>query len=175
MSDTSAAVHAARLAHFQVMLRYESEANGRVIKSLDDVPPPGRGEPAFNKALGIFAHVQIARRVWLGRLNGTPIRPDEWFPSWNPDRLRFEARDLDRLWTSYFERMDPGTLDAWLEYANSEGKRFASRVSEVLTHVFNHSTYHRGQVASLVTQCGGTRAVTDFVAVTRTVLDEPLA
>ncbi|MDX2118757.1 MAG: DinB family protein [Planctomycetota bacterium] len=167
MSDPRA-VHVARLAHFHGLLRYESEANARVIKSLDDVPPAGRAEAAFNKALGIFAHVQIARRVWLSRLEGAPMRPDEWFPAWNPDRLRFEARDLDRMWTSYLERMEEGGLDASLDYASADGTRFSSLISDVLTHVFNHSTYHRGQVASLVTQCGGSRAVTDYIAITRT-------
>ena len=168
MSDAeAAAVHAARIAHFMGMLHYESEANLLVLRSLDDIAAPRKEDPAFGRALGIFAHMQIARRVWLGRLENNPHKPDEWFPRWNTDRLRFEARDLNRLWESYLHHLPVGGLDVELQYSSSDGRAFTSKVSDILTHVFNHSTYHRGQIAMLVTECGGQRAVTDFIAITR--------
>ncbi len=167
MSEADAPAHAARIAHFHAMLRYESEANLLVLRSLDEIAAPRKEDPAFGRALGIFAHMQIARRVWLGRLESNPHKPDEWFPRWNTDRLRFEARDLNRLWESYLHHLPAGGLDATLDYTSSEGKGFTSTVSDILTHVFNHSTYHRGQIAMLVTECGGQRAVTDYIVFTR--------
>ena len=41
-------------------------------------------------------------------------------------------------------------------------------LDDILIHVFNHSTYHRGQVARLVTDAGGQRALTDYIAFFRT-------
>jgi uncharacterized damage-inducible protein DinB len=93
--------------------------------------------------------------------------PDEWFPRWNTDRLRFEARDLNRLWESYLHHLPVGALDTELKYSSSDGRAFTSLISDVIAHVFNHSTYHRGQIAMLVTECGGQRAITDFIAITR--------
>jgi uncharacterized damage-inducible protein DinB len=45
--------------------------------------------------------------------------------------------------------------------------QYASTIHEVLTHVFNHSTYHRGQIARIVHEQGGQRASTDFIAFSR--------
>lgn len=36
-------------------------------------------------------------------------------------------------------------------YSNIKGEKFTSTLDDILIHVFNHSTYHRGQVALLVT------------------------
>ena len=37
----------------------------------------------------------------------------------------------------------------------------------MILHVHNHSTYHRGQLARLVAECGGTPAITDLISLTR--------
>ena len=57
------------------------------------------------------------------------------------------------------------------EYVSLDGPRFRSRVDDILTQLFGHSWYHRGQIALLVRSIGAEPAVTDFVFWTREPLD----
>ncbi len=153
-----------RITHFLGMLGYEAWATGAVIDSLSTVPAEQTAGPAFTRALQIIAHIQIARRVWMARIEGRVDKPADWFPAWKPTELREVSAELDKSWHEYLLRLSPAELDRDVIYASSEGVRYSSRVDEVLTHVFNHSTYHRGQVARLVTEAGGRRATTDYIA-----------
>ena len=155
------------------MQQYESDAGALALASVESVPRNAHDDAAYGRARAVLAHIQLARRAWLGRLDGVPHAIADWFPEWTVDRVRFEARDLDRLWRSYFDHLEETVLDGTIDYTASSGVRYRSRVEDVLTHVFNHGTYHRGQIARLVHQLGGTRANTDYIALTRVVLDTP--
>jgi uncharacterized damage-inducible protein DinB len=159
-----------RVTHAIGMLSYEAWSTSAVIDSLSTVPAEQTGGPAFTRALQIIAHVQIARRVWLARIEGRVDRPIDWFPAWRPLQLREAAAELDKVWNEYLLRLTPAELDRDVIYQSSEGIRYSSRVADVLTHVFNHSTYHRGQVARFVTEAGGRRATTDHIVHTRRAL-----
>jgi uncharacterized damage-inducible protein DinB len=156
------------IERFRGLLEAESEANRRVFESLESVPEGRRGSEQHRRAFACMAHNQLARRVWLMRLTDTaydPIR--DWFPVWPLERIRREAAAADHAWREHLALLDEPGLDRELTYTSSEGMRYSSTVDEILTHVFTHSTYHRGQVARLVTECGGQRASTDYIVLTR--------
>lgn len=156
------------IERYRRLLQAESEANRRVLESLLSVPEGRRGSEGYKRALACMAHNQLARRVWLMRLTGVAYDPiPDWFPAWPVEQIRREADAADHAWREYLATLPEPALDRELEYTSSEGVRYASTVDDILTHVFNHSTYHRGQVARLVTEHGGQRASTDFVALTR--------
>ncbi len=147
---------------------YETEANRRALDSLLTVPDEQRSSRGYARAVQLLPHVHLARRVWLARLVPRPYEmPADWFPSWSLDETRAYAADADRDWSVYLTALTDATLAREVRYTSSEGQSFASLVEDVLIHVYNHSTYHRGQVARLVSECGGKRAVTDFIALTR--------
>ena len=50
-----------------------------------------------------------------------------------------------------------------ITYENPPGTRWSYRLEEMLRHVVNHSSYHRGQVASLLRQHGLTPPPTDYL------------
>lgn len=156
-----------RITTSLALLNFDSWATSAVIDSLSTVPAEQTGGPAFTRALQIIAHTQIARRVWMARLEGRVDTPADWFPAWRPLQLREAAAELDKVWHSYLIRLTPAELDRDVIYTSSEGVKYSSRVFDVLTHVFNHATYHRGQVARLVTEAGGRRATTDYIVHTR--------
>ena len=54
-----------------------------------------------------------------------------------------------------------------VDYRNSAGQAFRNRVDDVLAHVALHGSYHRGQLALLARQGGGTPALTDYIAFVR--------
>ena len=117
-----------------------------------------------------MSHSQIDRTVWLSRLQGKVERVSDWFPPWTIAEIREKAGGQDRDWESFLGTVTEPDIARAVRYTSSEGVAYESTVGEIITHVYNHSTYHRGQVARLVTEAGGKRASTDFIALTRRTL-----
>jgi uncharacterized damage-inducible protein DinB len=54
-----------------------------------------------------------------------------------------------------------------LTYKNIKGEQHENSVVDIFNHVLLHSTYHRGQLATLVRQLGFTPVVTDYITYCR--------
>ena len=74
-------------------------------------------------------------------------------------------------WRSHSGRNSGGTaagsaddLAGTVAYRNSKGERFEQGLNEVLDHVANHGTHHRGQIVLLLPQAGFAPPVTDLIA-----------
>ena len=148
------------------LLAYEALANRRALESLETVPEAARKSAGFARAMVLMPHTQLARFVWLARLEGRPYEnPSDWFPIWTIEQTRLAAEEQDREWAEFLGGCAECDLAQTISYTSSEGEARVRVIDDVLTHVFNHSTYHRGQVARLVQECGGKRAVTDFISV----------
>jgi uncharacterized damage-inducible protein DinB len=50
-----------------------------------------------------------------------------------------------------------------VSYENLEGVRWEYSLAEMMQHLANHSSYHRGQIAVLLRQLGQTPPATDFL------------
>lgn len=157
--------------HYRDMLRYERWANDRVLQSLESIPGEERHGRVYERAMSLLAHNALARKVWLWRIQGTPYEnPPDWFPVTSLQDQRRLCDEADRAWEQFIDSLDDAALDREVRYAASNGDRFSSTLREILVHVFNHSTYHRGQIARLVTECGGQRVPTDYIAMGRVSL-----
>jgi uncharacterized damage-inducible protein DinB len=148
---------------------YEKDSHRLVLASLEAVPEGGRGSEPFQKALSIMGHIIAARRMWLHRFEPLSFgRPTELFPtSATRDGLEADLATMERDWSAYFGRLDERELARAFDYVTSEGTNFRSVVADVLTQLYGHSLYHRGQIASLVRAAGGEPARTDFIFWTR--------
>lgn len=143
---------------------YERDAHDKVVRSLESVPPDRRTSPEYRKAVEIFDHLVVARRVWLFRLGELPGEAPQ-FSGYRTDVAEVAA-DLDRiqqLWAAYYARLTDADLARVFEYQSYDSGRFRNTVMDVLTQMFGHSWYHRGQIASLVKAAGGQPAATDFI------------
>lgn len=151
------------LAHFQEMLDYDRWANERAIVSIESIPAERRSGPAYDRLTALVPHNLLARRIWRRRLRADPVEPPKsWFPPTSPSDTRALAAEVDREWEGFLAEILRGDAERVIVYRTSDGVERRGRVRRLLTHVFNHATYHRGQVARLVTEHGGTRAETDF-------------
>jgi len=48
-------------------------------------------------------------------------------------------------------------------YRNTQGLEFQNNFGEVVAHLFNHQTHHRGQVSTLLNQLGKDIGITGFL------------
>lgn len=149
------------LATHQRLLGHMRWADEKVLEALRQAP----GDHA-RRALELYAHILGAESVWLSRLQSGRATVAVW-----PDLSLAECEELARenqsrydAWLAGFQESD---LDRQVSYVNSAGQPFRSTVEEILLQVWLHGTYHRGQVALLIRDGGGTPAPTDFIAFAR--------
>lgn len=149
---------------FRRWFAYEQHSHAQVLSSLESVPPEGQSTPAFARAVSWLGHIVAGRQVWLFRLGRYPQPPAEFFPTklTLPD-LRRQLAEIEEVWSSYLEQLSDADLGKVLEYQSMDGGRFRSTVEDILAQLFGHSSYHRGQIATLVRTAGGQPAITDFI------------
>jgi uncharacterized damage-inducible protein DinB len=142
--------------HYAQLVVYEGWANQEVIAALRAVgTPPDRSRKWM-------AHIVAAGHVWHSRLVQQP-QPYPVWPDFTLDESEKEARNLASLWKAYLDRVGAGGLDQTVSYKNTKGEPWSNSVHDILTHVFMHSAYHRGQIAADLRQSGHQPAYTDFI------------
>jgi len=152
---------------------YEMDAHAKVLASLAACPEDRRAAPEYGKAIDLFAHMMLARRLWLYRFGLLAEGPTEFFPqNVALDTVKAMAEETHAAWTAYFERLDGTELTRIFEYRALDGPRFRNRVEDILTQLFGHSWYHRGQIAMLLRLAGAEPAATDFVFWSREFIGE---
>lgn len=157
---------------FSRWFEYERDSHSKTLASLETVPPERRSEPDFQRAAGLLAHLVAARMLWLFRLGQQAERPAEMFPkNVSVADLRKQVREMEGKWLVYLDRIDDDEMRRIQEYQSLDAGRFSNSVHDILTQLFGHSWYHRGQIALLVRSLGGTPAVTDFIYWARTPTD----
>ena len=162
------------IEQYRRWFEYEKDSHRKVLASLESVPEAGRRSEPFQKAMNLMGHMIAARQAWLHRLGGPAERPAIISPTdATYDGLLAQLEVMERGWTDYFGRLDEAELGRTFDYLTNEGTRFRNVVFDVLTHIYGHSFYHRGQIASLVRAAGGEPAKTDFIFWTREAIAPP--
>ncbi|MBX3361446.1 MAG: DinB family protein [Phycisphaeraceae bacterium] len=150
---------------FRRLFEYDDESNAKAISAIRSAQPG----PEQERAIGIMAHVLVARREWLRRIGGAEAvgnsaQAKDVFPT------GFGINDLERLlsevrawWQDWLANLSEAKLRQAYDYASIDGKRWTTHIEDSLTHVLLHGAYHRGQIAMLVKSGGGEVVPTDFI------------
>jgi uncharacterized damage-inducible protein DinB len=119
---------------------------------------------SFPSVLATLAHMVGAEWVWLTRWQGgSPTSvPNDWDVS-TLGAVRDRWRRVERELSAFVEGLDASALERPLSYKTFTGESFTQPLSHMLRHVVNHSTYHRGQVTTLLRQLGGVPVSTDLI------------
>jgi uncharacterized damage-inducible protein DinB len=110
-----------------------------------------------------MAHLVAARRRWLHRLGHWPTAPALFPAGATLADLPALVADTEAAWAAYLSRLDEEELARALEWEADDGRRYRWDVEGVLTQVFGHAWYHRGQIAQLVALLGGKAVDTDYI------------
>ena len=147
------------LQNLRRLFAYDAWANRRAFDSLKN----SSGDVA--KALRAFAHLLIAEREWLLRLeeNKDTTGFDFW-PGLSLSGAEALMGENERAYAALLGRLAEDDLARVASYRNSKGVAYSTSYLDILTHVAFHSAYHRGQVAAAVREAGGEPAYTDYVA-----------
>ena len=83
------------------------------------------------------------------------------------DRLEEQMQEVHHMWDNYFEKLDEIEIARIVHYRSTGERKYSNQVEDILAQLFGHSWYHRGQIALIVRELGGTPAKTDHVFWTR--------
>ena len=124
---------------------------------------------SFSSLKKTIYHLWDAEFIWLKRLKGESL--NDW-PSKNFNGTFSEAKEKillnDQLFIDFVEGLNDVKLLESFSYKNIEGKTFSNPRWESVHHCMNHSTYHRGQIVTMLRQLGITNIPsTDFISFCR--------
>ncbi len=120
---------------------------------------------SFRSVRDTLAHIYGAQWIWLERWHGRipaalPSAAD--FPNLETVRRRFI--EIDRNLVDFAASLNADDLHRVVQYKTVAGTAQAQPLWQMLQHVANHSTYHRGQVTTLLRQLGAKATSTDLIA-----------
>ena len=160
------------IERYRHWFEYEKDSHAKTLASLNAVPASLRDSEGFSKAVYLMGHIIAARRMWLYRF-GSAGQNAELFPKETSlDDLPGQLSEMEVRWSEFLDQLDDDKLAQVFEYRSYEGQRFRNTIEEILTQLFGHSWYHRGQIAMLLRSIGAEPAVTDYVFWTRVPIGE---
>ena len=143
----------------QTLLDYHYWARDRLFAAVDTLTDEQLRRPLGNSFPSIFdtmAHLCGADWIWRSRWEGeSPMALPT--PETYDDLATIRAAWLDeeRRIRAIVSRLGPEGILRPVEYTGWDGRRQAQPFWQMLQHVVNHGSYHRGQVTTMLRQIGG--------------------
>jgi uncharacterized damage-inducible protein DinB len=142
--------------HFQRMAAYNQWANAQLYDAVGKLPATELDAPRsgfFPSLLKTLNHILVGDTIWMGRLDGAGspgvTRLDQILHAEFAALRQARSATDDRI-VAFVGHIDPAWLEADLHYRTTTGAPMTTQVNQVLTHVFNHQTHHRGQVHAML-------------------------
>lgn len=153
-------------SYFVVLSDYQQWANDRLFAALGSLDPAQLSSPEglfFGSIHHTTDHIMQVGRLWCARLRGEPYQADFkriLYPDWNQliEMTQSQSAELSLL----LEARDEAFFDERLAFTSSNGQAREMWVRDVLTHMMNHQTHHRGQISAVITRLGGTAPEMDY-------------
>jgi uncharacterized damage-inducible protein DinB len=106
--------------------------------------------------------------IWLQRWLGVSnSRFPDWATSTDLAGLRRRLTEIEQARWAFFHSLTDAELLAPRAYKLMNGTEDHQPLDVMITHVVNHATYHRGQVATMFRQLGLKPIGTDFITFAR--------
>jgi len=149
------------------LFRFNDWANARMITAILEVPEEKHGieiASSFSSIRETLAHIASADWIWLRRWKGeNPTAGPEWVNSSSTAEVVRQLGAIRDERDAFVASLSDADLERSIEYRLMSGKALRSTFAEMFRHVVNHSTYHRGQLATLLRQVGHKAAATDYI------------
>ena len=148
---------------------FNSWANARVLEAVRALTPEQYTKDLHSSHGGVhgtIVHTMGAEEIWLKRWNGDS--PSQFyspadFPTFESVRQRWT--ELDRSLVAFSRSLrEDGQIGSVIAYTDLKGNPYSQPLWQLMQHLVNHSTYHRGQVVTMLRQLGAKAAATDLVA-----------
>lgn len=155
------------IAEVKRLVAYNEWANARLLRTvakLGDNQVTRNLEGSFPSIRDTVSHIVTTEWMWLRRWKGeSPFSLPEWSVASYPELLRNKLDEIETERASFLSSLRDHDLKREISYRNLKGEPWTYSMSDLFLHLINHSTYHRGQVATMLRQVGATPLPTDLL------------
>lgn len=146
------------LKDLQTLLDYHYWARDRVLDAAAALSPEQFTRDlgsSFKSVRDTLAHTYVAEWAWYSRWTGHSPKAAPPFETFS------DVAALRRAWTeleggarAFVDGLGEEGLHRVIEYRLLSGQARQSAIWQLVQHVVNHATYHRGQVSTMLRQLG---------------------
>jgi uncharacterized damage-inducible protein DinB len=139
--------------------RYNQWANTRLYRMAGFLPDEAYRRKVgayFGNLHGTLNHLLTSDRIWMCRLTHTGEHPQQLnailfddFPS-----LLVAREAEDRRIVDFVEGLSDVDIEKVWDYRTLNGTPLCQPLGDILAHLFNHQTHHRGQAHAILTVLG---------------------
>jgi uncharacterized damage-inducible protein DinB len=146
------------------LFAYDQWANGALIAAIRTI-----SDEEFTRDLGnsfpsirdTLSHIVAGAWVWLRRWHGESPRA---LPTWERlDQIESHLAAVEAERLALLDTLSDDDLHRPLTYTNVKGEQWTYALGDMFRHIVNHSTYHRGQLVTMLRQVGARAPSTDFL------------
>lgn len=141
------------VSKFRELFEYNLHCNQKLIglfeNSLNQAP---------ERSVVLINHIINAHQVWTSRILGQ----SSFHPWQMNDLMDLKSLDLSNHQATQ-KILSEFDLTQPIVYKNTKGEEFTNKIEDILFHLINHSTYHRGQIALLFREAGLEPLPTDYI------------
>ncbi|MGY6544565.1 DinB family protein [Arthrospiribacter ruber] len=143
------------MKHFlEDFFQYNLSSNEKIILILEK----HKGRVSEN-CLRIFSHILNAQDIWNNRILGK----SQHYGVWQVHPLDSLKSINQAVHQKTSEILSESNLEQIISYKTSKGLQFNDTIQDIMTHIVNHGTYHRGQVAMMLREEVDEAVSTDFI------------
>jgi uncharacterized damage-inducible protein DinB len=149
-------------------LDYTAWASQRLVQAASALTPDELMRDfgtADHSVLGTLVHVYAGDRIWLGRIEGNP--PARFIVPEQDLHLSVLQRDWPALlerWKQWSTLLTEASIHEEISYKDTRGNSSSQPIWQIVMHVVNHGTHHRGQVSGFLRAMGHRPPVLDLRA-----------
>jgi uncharacterized damage-inducible protein DinB len=152
------------------LLNYDHWANQKLLEHMNSIPEEifhSQTNSVFPTIGDTFFHIFNAQRIWFVRCI-PHLFPDESLKGFQDVRqaketfFTFHKSMIEQIQLNYDE------LDEII-YQNSKGITYKNHINEIIHHLANHGTYHRGNIVAMIRGFGCKGTSTDYIEYMREV------
>lgn len=126
-----------------------------VVLALSEEKQKAEIPSSFISLQKTILHIWDAESIWWQRmkLHERLVIPSENFKGTTRDVV-YGLQSQSALWEAWTNNVSDSMLDHVFEFRNKKGEQIKMQIWQMLMHVFNHGTYHRGQLVNMLRQLG---------------------
>lgn len=151
----------------QMLTRYNAWANKTIfdaVKALPDGEPSRERPTLFKTMTNTLNHLHVVDLIWQAHIDGCShdIRALDTVLYADLVELWRAQQGIDDWYVKLSDTMSETDADRTVHFTLVGGRKGHMRLTEIILHVVNHTSYHRGFVADLFCQVPARPPLTDL-------------
>ena len=147
-------------------LLYTAWASQRLVHAIEHLPADQLTrdfQTSEHSVLGTLVHVFAADRIWLARVKGEPAASFVTESDYNLHVLQIDWPLIYAKWNEWAAALTDENAFQPITYRDLKGNLYTSAAPEIVLHLVNHGTHHRGQASGFLRAMGHTPPQLDLI------------